>query len=54
MGTFESSYSKYAQKVCKVCDPNHKTGCQLADGFCAYRDLDTLDHSIGIPANLGK
>jgi len=32
-------------KVCKVCDPNHKTGCQLSTTSCPYRDIDTLDHS---------
>ena len=25
-------------KVCKTCDPN--LNCQLAKGFCPYRDLD--------------
>ena len=30
-------------KTCKVCSPEHKTGCQLAHAVCPYRDVDTLD-----------
>jgi hypothetical protein len=30
------------KKVCKVCDPNHETGCNLSDTKCPYRDIDAL------------
>lgn len=30
------------KEVCKVCDPNHKTGCRLSDTVCPYRDINTL------------
>ena len=30
-----------SEKICKVCDP--KLTCKLADTFCPYRDVDTLN-----------
>ena len=34
-------YCDDLQNVCKVCDPKLK--CKLADTFCPYRDVNTLN-----------